>query len=607
MSTALNETGYPVPPAQVKAIQLIVDEMGRLGLLQSAVGSAAFSAITGIPADNAALSAALATKAGLTSPITGYTLGANSVLAPSDTLLDAFGKLQAQIVGIGGGVSDGAKGDITVSGSGTVWTIPAGVISNAKLGNMASKTYKGNSAGAAAAPTDVPVATLKTDLALVKADVGLSNVDNTSDANKPVSTAQAAADASVASTAAGNLTAHTGNTANPHAVTKAQVGLGNVDNTSDANKPVSTAQAAAIAAIVADDLVASTTVAPSKTAVNTALATKQATLVSATNIKTINGASVLGSGDLVVTGTGVSDGTKGDIVVSAGATVYTVGNNAISNAKQATMPTKTYKGNTTGGTANPTDVPVATLKTDLALVKADVGLSNVDNTSDVNKPVSTAQQTAIDAKVANDLAASTSVAPSKSAVNGALATKLDATAPVALTAATTLYKTDHGNRPLSYSGANANLTLASDAVATAAGKALWAFGDAIDVVTLAGSAGVPTIVTPDGKSIVGSVTKEIGASCKAGDSWVVGTTDPASATATGALTASGYTMSTAKLIGRTTAATGAPEEIAIGSNLTMTAGTLSAAGGSTVLLTGGIDGGAANTSYTNAAIDGGTA
>lgn len=34
---------------------------------------------------------------------------------------------------------------------------------------------------------------------------------------------------------------------NPHQVTKAQVGLGNVDNTSDANKPVSTAQATAIA------------------------------------------------------------------------------------------------------------------------------------------------------------------------------------------------------------------------------------------------------------------------------------------------------------------------------------------------------------------------
>lgn len=35
---------------------------------------------------------------------------------------------------------------------------------------------------------------------------------------------------------------HISNKSNPHGVTKAQVGLGNVDNTSDANKPVSTAQ-----------------------------------------------------------------------------------------------------------------------------------------------------------------------------------------------------------------------------------------------------------------------------------------------------------------------------------------------------------------------------
>lgn len=44
--------------------------------------------------------------------------------------------------------------------------------------------------------------------------------------------------------------AHAASTSNPHGVTKAQVGLGSVDNTSDADKPVSTAQAAAIAAAV---------------------------------------------------------------------------------------------------------------------------------------------------------------------------------------------------------------------------------------------------------------------------------------------------------------------------------------------------------------------
>ena len=44
-----------------------------------------------------------------------------------------------------------------------------------------------------------------------------------------------------------NLINHLFRTDNPHNVSKSQVGLGNVDNTSDANKPVSTAQANALA------------------------------------------------------------------------------------------------------------------------------------------------------------------------------------------------------------------------------------------------------------------------------------------------------------------------------------------------------------------------
>lgn len=47
-------------------------------------------------------------------------------------------------------------------------------------------------------------------------------------------------------TAATNLTTHIGDKENPHGVTAAQIGLGNVENTSDADKPVSTAQQAAL-------------------------------------------------------------------------------------------------------------------------------------------------------------------------------------------------------------------------------------------------------------------------------------------------------------------------------------------------------------------------
>lgn len=43
------------------------------------------------------------------------------------------------------------------------------------------------------------------------------------------------------------ISGHTSSTANPHSVTKTQVGLGNVDNTADLNKPVSTATQAALA------------------------------------------------------------------------------------------------------------------------------------------------------------------------------------------------------------------------------------------------------------------------------------------------------------------------------------------------------------------------
>jgi len=119
-----------------------------------------------------------------------------------------------------------------------------------------------------------------------------------------------------------DLDAHTGNTSNPHAVTKTQVGLGNVDNTSDANKPVSTAQQAAL------------------------------------------------------------DGKQGldsDLTAIAGLTPT---NDDIVQRKAGAW----------------TNRSPAQVKTDLALTKSDVGLSNVDNTADSAKPVSSAQQTALDGK-----------------------------------------------------------------------------------------------------------------------------------------------------------------------------------------------------------------
>ena len=61
-----------------------------------------------------------------------------------------------------------------------------------------------------------------------KADVGLSNVDNTSDLDKPISSLTQTALNLKADNL--DLTTHTTNTSNPHGVTKAQVGLDNVVN-----------------------------------------------------------------------------------------------------------------------------------------------------------------------------------------------------------------------------------------------------------------------------------------------------------------------------------------------------------------------------------------
>lgn len=76
---------------------------------------------------------------------------------------------------------------------------------------------------------DLHIANKSNPHRVTKAQVGLGNVNNTSDADKPVSTAQATAiaDAKAAGTnAQTNLTTHMQNMSNPHGVTRDQLGLG---------------------------------------------------------------------------------------------------------------------------------------------------------------------------------------------------------------------------------------------------------------------------------------------------------------------------------------------------------------------------------------------
>lgn len=76
---------------------------------------------------------------------------------------------------------------------------------------------------------DLHIANKSNPHGVTKAQVGLGNVNNTSDADKPVSTAQATAiaDAKAAGTnAQANLNTHTQNKSNPHNVTRDQLGMG---------------------------------------------------------------------------------------------------------------------------------------------------------------------------------------------------------------------------------------------------------------------------------------------------------------------------------------------------------------------------------------------
>lgn len=83
---------------------------------------------------------------------------------------------------------------------------------------------------------------------LSKADVGLNNVNNTADANKPVSNAtQAALDlkadkSQIVPAPVSSVNSKTGAVV----LAKSDVGLGNADNTADMAKPISTAQQAAL-------------------------------------------------------------------------------------------------------------------------------------------------------------------------------------------------------------------------------------------------------------------------------------------------------------------------------------------------------------------------
>ena len=230
------------------------------------------------------------------------------------------------------------------------------------LGETEGTAYPGNKGKATTDKLNEHVANTENPHNVTKAQVGLANVDNTSDMDKPISTATQAAIDKITS----DVESHTTNKSNPHEVTKAQVGLGNVDNTADLDKPVSNATKELINS-TKDSLTQTITLHTENKNNPHEVTKEQVGLANVDNTADLNK-------PVSIAQQAAIDKVKSEILPE----VDKVNSSLTAHVSSENNPHK--------------------------VTKAQIGLGNVDDTSDENKPVSLAQEARI-SKVESDLTA----------------------------------------------------------------------------------------------------------------------------------------------------------------------------------------------------------
>lgn len=348
---------------------------------------------------------------------------------------DVTGTQGATVVStVGGKSASSVSTSVNDTQAATTLNTASTIVKRDAFGNFVANTITANLTGTASGNELPIIATTAADYyrgdktfhTLNKAAVGLSNVDNTSDVNKPVSTAQAAADAAVQAFSIQRAN-HTGtqlSTTISDFNEAAQDAVGNIlTDTAQINftynDTLNTIDATINPNSVTDTEL-STGINANKIGTGIVSNTEYGYLDGATSNIQAQINSVTGSGITSLTGDVTATGPG-----AAAATVATVGGSSASNINLATIaanaatnlntPSTIVKRDASGnfnasnitsnltGVASGNELPIVATtaadyyrgdKTFHTLNKAAVGLANVDNTSDVNKPVSTAQAAA---------------------------------------------------------------------------------------------------------------------------------------------------------------------------------------------------------------------